>query len=182
MIIPLLFILSGGPGSGKSTILEALQKKGYQCVEESGRKVIKQQSSLGSDALPWANKELFRDLMLKEDIANYKAMQHSKEVLFFDRGIPDSLGYSRLEGMANENHVLHAAKKYRYNPKVFITPPWQEIYQQDAERKQSYAEAVATYHAICKVYRELGYQVIEVPKGPLEQRVEFIMAKTFSRK
>lgn len=49
------FILTGGPGSGKSTIIDKIMKRGFWCSKESGRGVIQDQVNIGGDALPWAN-------------------------------------------------------------------------------------------------------------------------------
>ncbi|MDW7640613.1 AAA family ATPase, partial [Klebsiella pneumoniae] len=70
-------------------------------------------------------------------------------------------------------HLKNAIAKFRYNRTVFIAPPWREIYVQDAERKQSYDVAVATYHAMVKTYRLYDYQLIELPCVSVEERVDF---------
>ena len=58
------FILTGGPGSGKSTIIDTIIKRGFWCSKEAGRGVIQDQVNIGGDALPWANKNAFAELML----------------------------------------------------------------------------------------------------------------------
>jgi predicted ATPase len=59
--------------------------------------------------------------------------------------------------------------------RIFILPPWKEIYVTDEERKQSWEEALNTYDAMRKVYDRYGYDVLEVPKEDVEKRVEFIL-------
>jgi predicted ATPase len=63
----------------------------------------------------------------------------------------------------------------RHNKSVFIMPPWQEIYQNDLERKQDFQEAIDTYHCVAKAYTDTGYSLIEVPKAPTEERITFIL-------
>jgi predicted ATPase len=84
-----------------------------------------------------------------------------------DRGVPDTLGYSRLIG--------------RYAPMVFVAPPWQEIYETDGERKQDFAEAERTYQTVVEVYGECGYETLEVPRTTPLARAQFILAATATR-
>jgi predicted ATPase len=47
-----LYIISGGPGSGKSTLQKALAQQGFPCMPEAGRAIIQHQLSIGGTALP----------------------------------------------------------------------------------------------------------------------------------
>lgn len=58
------FILTGGPGSGKSTIIDTMIKRGFWFFKEAGRGVIQDQVNIGGNALPWANQAAFAELML----------------------------------------------------------------------------------------------------------------------
>ena len=71
--------------------------------------------------------------------------------------------------------LQHAVQDFRYNPQVFILPPWPEIYETDSERKQTYQEAVETYDVMFSTYQQLGYIPIIVPKGTPEERVNFVI-------
>lgn len=170
-----LYIISGGPGSGKSTLLKALAQHGFPCMPEAGRAIIQHQLSIGGTALPWADRSLFAELMLSWDIRSYyDALELNKPVLF-DRGIPDVMGYLRLSNLPVPPHIEKAAHTYRYHQRVFIAPPWQEIFTQDAERKQSFNEAQATYNALSAVYIELGYELLPLPFASVEERVQFVL-------
>ncbi len=176
--IPMFFILTGGPGGGKTSILDELKRQGYHCVEESGRQVIKEQQLEAGCALPWSDKIAFRDLMIERDKKQYLEASEQKGPVFFDRGVPDSIGYSHLEGLSIPEELVDSVKeKFRYQNLVFITPPWKEIYANDSERKQDFDEAVRTYNAVAKVYRDLGYNLVEVPKVSVKERVAFILKK-----
>lgn len=86
-------------------------------------------------------------------------------VVFFDRGIPDIAGYLRLMSLAVPSHVSEAARQFRYDRRVFIAPPWEDIFWQDAERRQTFAEAVATHEAMVQVYTESGYGLLPLPRS-----------------
>lgn len=178
------FVITGGPGSGKTTLLDALEKAGYKRSVEAGRAVIQQQLSTAGNALPWADRIQFAELMLAHEIRSYEqALQtQTHGSVFFDRGVPDVLGYVRLIGETTPEHMKKAAAKFRYNPRVFIAPPWPEIFRPDEERKQDFGEAVRTYHAMVATYSELGYELVEIPRGTVSERLEFLLEKSGVRR
>jgi len=167
-------ILTGGPGGGKTSLIEELRKRGYPCVEEVGRAIIQSEVEAGGDALPWANKERFKQKMFDAQLKAYEEREDGK-VVFFDRGLLDTLAYAKLEGLTITDEMVQIAKEVRFHHKVFITPPWEEIYSQDEERKQDFAEAVRTYEHMAEIYREYGYTVVDLPKKSVEERVKFIL-------
>lgn len=170
-----LYIISGGPGSGKSTLLKALAQHGFSCMPEAGRAIIQHQLSIGGTALPWADRNLFAELMLSWDLRSYyDALELNRPVLF-DRGIPDIMGYLQLSNLPVPSHIEKAAHSFRYHPRVFIAPPWQEIFTRDEERKQSFEEAQATYNSLATVYTELGYELCLLPFASVEERVSFVL-------
>ncbi len=169
------FVLTGGPGSGKSAIIEALHRAGYACSVEAGRGVIQDQVSIGGPALPWHDPVLFAELMLSWDLRSYGIATRAAGPVFFDRGVVDALGYLRLLGRPVPRHVTAAVETFRYNRRVFIAPPWEEIYRRDGERKQDFAEAVRTCQAMVAAYSESNYELIEIPLGPVDQRAQFVL-------
>jgi predicted ATPase len=170
------YIFTGGPGSGKTSVVEALRACGFACVSEVGRQIIKEQIAIGGDALHTADAVKYRDLMLSRSIYTYNRVVERSAPVFFDRGIPELVGYGDLIGAETPAYIHKAADLFRYNKRVFIMPPWQEIYCQDDERKQDYAEAVATYRFAAEIYPKLGYELLEVPKTSVAGRVDFVLA------
>lgn len=171
-----LIVFTGGPGSGKTSVIDALKSHGYRCAPEVGRKVIQHQVEQQGNALPWLDKAAFRDEMVREELANYQAFQSSEQRVFFDRSIVDSYGYSLLESLPTCESLLNQCNKLEYNNKVFIFPPWDSIFINDEERKQDFEEAIATYEKMVSAYNKFGYLLVEVPKLSVEERVDFILA------
>ncbi|MFG2014975.1 AAA family ATPase [Actinomadura geliboluensis] len=167
-------VVTGGPGSGKSTLIDRLELAGFARSQEAGRGVIQDQVAIGGRALPWQDVELFAEMMLCWEMRSYRSMEAQAGPVFFDRGIPDIVGYLRLEGRPVPPHVHTAARTFRYRRRVFIAPPWPEIYEQDTERKQSLAEAERTYESMVTTYAEYGYELVELPRVPVEERVRFV--------
>jgi predicted ATPase len=169
------FVVTGGPGSGKTTLIEALETAGFARTAEAGRAVIQEQLASGGDALPWKNPLAFAEKMLELDIRSYEMATAQTGPVIFDRGIPDVIGYLRLSGLPVPAPMMKAAQTFRYHSRVFIAPPWREIYAQDAERKQDFDEARRTYGAMVRTYTEFGYQLVELPRVSVEERVRFVV-------
>lgn len=174
-----LHVVTGGPGAGKTTLLDRLAQGGVVFAPEAGRGVIQAQTAIDGPALPWRDKALFAELMLGWELRSYRealARPNGGPVLF-DRGAPDIVGYLRLEGLPIPDHVMRAAESCRYNRRVFIAPPWPEIYRQDAERRQDPETAERTYAAMAATYRELDYELTELPRAAVEARAAFVAAR-----
>ncbi len=169
-------VFTGGPGSGKTTVINELKVRNFFCSEEAGRKVIQTQVEQKGDALPWANKEAFRDLMFKFEIASYQQHQGKNGLVFFDRSIIDILGYSNLEQIKLSDELMSAISNFKYNSRVFIFPPWEGIFTKDSERKQDFSIGIETYKEMVLAYEFANYELIEVPFGSVNERVDFILS------
>jgi predicted ATPase len=170
-----LFVITGGPGSGKSTLIEALARTGYACSPEAGRAIIVEQLAIGGRALPWRDPAAFAELMLSWDMRSYHTACAQAGPVFFDRGIPDVAGYLRLSGLPVPRHVTKAAELFRYSRRVFIAPPWRDIFRTDDERKQDFDESVRTWEAMVATYREHGYDLVELPRVAVVERMHFVL-------
>jgi predicted ATPase len=172
-----LFVITGGPGSGKTTVVNELAGRGFACVPEVARQIIQEQIRSNGDALPWANTARYADLMMERSISSYLDNSACREPTFVDRGIPDTLCYAGIIALHADAiaRMRQICETYRYNRLVFIAPPWEEIYQTDTERKQTFAEAVDVYDRMAATYRDCGYQLIELPKVTPRERAEFIL-------
>lgn len=94
--------------------------------------------------------------------------------VFFDRGLIDAaVGLQHLTG---EPLIEKLGRSHRYHRRVFLAPPWPEIYVQDAERRHGLAAAISEYSRLLEVYPSLGYEVSILPKTGVEQRVDFVLS------
>jgi len=175
MDISNLFVITGGPGSGKSTLISALRMSGFAVAEETGRHVIRDEMASGGRALPWDDRQLFAERMLALDIERYEKLSQSSAPVFFDRGIVDVAGYLRLSALPISEKVARSIELYRYNRLAFLAPYWPEIYAQDEERKQSPDEAARTCDAMRAIYPEYGYELLELPRTHVRERVRFVL-------
>lgn len=173
---PKRFVITGGPGFGKTSIVSELEERGFICFHEISRSIIKEQLDKGGDIVPWKNLEAFSRIVLEKRIAQYEDAQRYR-VSFFDRGIPDAIAY-----LIKENHELPSSyvkllEEKSYSEIAFLTPPWPEIFRNDNERIENFEQACEAHFHIEKTYKELGYKVIEIPKLSVKERVEFIIAQ-----
>ncbi|HEX4179963.1 MAG TPA: AAA family ATPase [Caulobacteraceae bacterium] len=174
---PNFFILSGGPGAGKTTTLEALRRRGFQGVDEAARQVLREQAASGGNATHDGDRACYRDLCLERAAQAFEAVAERAAPVFFDRGIPEMLGYGDPPGAPPPARMTDAVARYRYARTVFVFPAWEAIYRHDEERKHTFAHAVEVRATIAETYGRCGYEAVEVPRLPVEERVRFILER-----
>ena len=170
-----LIVITGGPGSGKTSLIEALAAHGHAVRPEAGRAIIREQQANGGRGLPWVDPALFAELMLAADLRSHAEARAGGERVFFDRGLPDIAGYLALCGLPVPGPVERAARELRYRRTVFIAPPWRGIFSQDAERKQDFAESERTCAVMAETYPRYGYALVELPRVSVAERVSFVL-------
>lgn len=172
-----LYIITGGPGVGKTLLLNELSRQGCKTVPEDARQIIREQMKINGEGLPWKNKALYSHLMLHASVETYKRVinEPSSKIVFFDRGILDTICYMQMENIPISDGLRIAVSLRPYQTKVFILPPWEEIYKTDNERKQTWEEAVFTFEKMKETYLKFGYNIIEVPKCSVEERAKFVL-------
>ena len=106
--------------------------------------MIREQMAGGGTALPWLDPVAYWRAVSRRDLAIHDALAHETGTVFFDRGLVDCLAWALVAGFEPDPDLVAALKARRSNPHVFVAPPWAEIYETDAERRQDFAEAVRT--------------------------------------
>jgi predicted ATPase len=169
-----LLVITGPPGSGKTPVLHELVASGFAGVAEPAREVIAEQRAIGGDGVYDKNRRLFLNLMLSRAVADFRRMSGAPGPVFFDRGIPDLIGYAELVGL-DASDAATAAAVHRYNDLVFMLPSWPEIYVTDTERRMTFEAAEAFGECVRSIYVQLGYSVVDVPRDTIVARVRFIL-------
>jgi predicted ATPase len=172
MTIAQRYIISGGPGTGKTRLLEALSATGESCCEEVSRQLIREQTASGGSLLPWNDLEAFAWECVRRMQAQAVRCPKDRRV-FLDRGVPDVAGYLRHGGYAVPPELRALAAIY--TPIMFFAPAWEAIYVNDAERPQTYQESVALGAHIRQAYEDYGFRVLELPRQAVETRVRYIL-------
>lgn len=168
-------VITGGPSTGKTTIVNELKRQGYLCMEEISRQVTRQAQEDGIEQLFLEDPLLFSKLLLKGRVQQYKdADKRAEELIFFDRGIPDVHAYMNYLGVDYPEKYLKKSKKYNYD-RILLMPPWEKIFITDTERYESFEQSLAIYNHLKHAYEDLGYDVLEIPIGSVEERIKFIL-------
>jgi len=169
----LRFVITGGPGAGKTTILNALAERGYRYAAESARAIIRER--LASGLSPRPPLEQFGHEILQRDIARYRETRVTDHPVFFDRGIVDALGILHQQHAISLEEAEAYVRSFPYNKVVLLMPAWEAIYRTDSERDQTFAEAIQVFEELRTWYARWGYETIEVPRTAIDQRVNFIL-------
>lgn len=172
-----IVVIIGGPGTGKSTIIDVLTAKGYCCYPEISRQVTSEAKKQGIEQLFLENPLLFSELLLEGRKKQYDdAGKESSEIVFIDRGIPDVLAYMHYIGDSYPAHFDLVCRQNLYT-KIFILPPWEEIYISDTERYENFEQAKLIHKHLTETYQNYGYELIEVPRDSLDNRILFILGQ-----
>jgi predicted ATPase len=170
-----IVVIIGGPGTGKTTIIDSLLAKGYCCYPEISREVTLEAKKQGIEQLFLENPLLFSELLLEGRKTQFNnAQKEPHEIVFLDRGIPDVLAYMNYIGDSYPSFFDQACREHIYT-KIFLLPPWEEIYESDNERYENFEQAKLIYNHLTETYQKYGYHLIEVPKGTVEERISFIL-------
>jgi predicted ATPase len=167
-------VISGCSGGGKSTLLEELAGRGHAVAEEPGRRIVRRVSAGEAGPLPWTDIEGFLRGCVELALADRASAADRPGWVFFDRGLVDAV--AGLEGLTGRPDPDRLCETHRYHRRVFVAPPWPEIYVQDAERRHGFEEAVVEYARLIRAYPALGYQVVLLPKVGVAARADFVLA------
>lgn len=169
-LIPLGYVLTGGPSCGKTTTLHELQKLGFATVGEAARTIIDEALLNGIPVEVLREDQLkFQQIVTQRCLLMENAAPRDK-IVFFDRSLVDNIAYSRLFGVDPKFIEMIAHDRYR---KIFFLE--QLAYEKDYARVEDIETVKKLNELIPQVYKEFGYEVITVPIGAIEQRVKFIL-------
>lgn len=172
---PKKIVITGGPGTGKSSVINHLKKRGFLCYDEISRQITLQARKDGIEQLFLTNSLLFSEKLLEGRLKQYQdTANETSSTVFLDRGIPDILAYMDYIGDKYPEYFDNASQNNRYDY-VFILAPWQEIFTSDNERYENFEQAIEIHHHLLKTYMRFGYQLIDVPFETIEKRTDFIL-------
>lgn len=153
--------------------MEAFSQLGYPTIPEPGRRIVAEEMRDNGDALPWVNLNAFARRAMHVAQSDLARADNMGGLVFFDRGLVDAAVAYEFAGGAPYRSLL--AGRRHYAQRVFLAPPWPEIFVTDAERRNSLEEANAEYHRLVHAFSELGYETRELPKVTLSERVNFVL-------
>ena len=173
-----IFVVSGGPGTGKTCTLNELQKD-FRIIPESARAVAESDPRFIGKSIKEINQKDFQEAIFNYERKQFKSVK-DEEIVFSDRGLGDTLAYREIHKLGIPKRMLDFAMKFRYSA-IFMLDPLKN-YEQDSLRMETKEEADAIHAKITKMYEELGYRIIMVPVLSVKERAKFIRAKINSKK
>ena len=166
------FVITGGPCSGKTTTLQRLEKEGYRVIYEAARDIIDEEMKKGRTLQEMRKDEFaFQKKVLKRKIETEQRLPRS-ELIFLDRGIPDSTAYYELCGVTHDPELILAVKNCSY-AKIFLMDLLE--YEKDYARTESIEEVKRIQELLEKSYQQ--FHLIKVPPMSVVDRVEFILER-----
>lgn len=165
------YVLTGASSSGKTTLAKSLAEKGFKVCLEVAREVIDQGIAQGLSVPEIrADERAFQSKVHQLKIERERLLSPNQTV-FFDRGIPDTIPYFQLINAPIEE--LEPTSKNCSYRKVFLLD--RLPYELDYARIENEEEQGILHKNLERVYKELGFPVVQVPVLPLAQRVDFIL-------
>ena len=158
-------IISGPPGSGKTTIINKLQNRGYHCMPEI--------TPPNLDLKIKKNKSLLSEFLFSERIKQY--INNNQAMCFYDRSLIDVVAYMNFWNLKYPNTWDNDIKELRYSQNIFYTSLWPDIYEKTNHRKETIQEAKKIDFFLKKAFLKYQYNIIEVPKLDVLKRVDFII-------
>jgi predicted ATPase len=166
-------VISGCSGGGKSTLLAELSRRGYAVVSEPGRRIVREELECGGSALPWVDGAAFVRRAIEMALADRARAGALEGWVFFDRGLIDAA--AALQHVTGEQVLDPLRRSHRYHRRVFLAPPWPEIYEPDPERRHGLDAARAEYARLLEAYPSLGYDVVLLPRVKVSERADFVL-------
>jgi predicted ATPase len=164
-------VISGCSSGGKSTLIAELGKRGHVVVDEPGRRIVKEELARGGSALPWVDGVAFAHRAIAIALADRAAAGSLDGWVFFERGLIDAA--AALEHMTGKPMVTAFGQANLYHRRVFVAPPWPEIYETYPERRHGLDMALAEYSRLLETYPSPGYEVLILPKAGVSKRRGF---------
>jgi predicted ATPase len=170
-------VISGGPGSGKTTLIDSLNKLGYSTFDEYSRTLIEKAKNEGKNRYFLSDPYLFSEALFTGRKKQYKdlyKLDTESPYVFFDRGIHDIYAYLKAIGKDTKSWEKRVTE-FQYDL-VFLLSPWKDIYTEDEQRKESFEEAIHYFSFIEEVYKQ-SHKIIYVPQDTVASRISFIKDK-----
>jgi predicted ATPase len=163
------YVITGGPCTGKTEVINALRKDGFIIVPEAAR-LVKWSNKRFGGPLPEDNFDAFEDdvLQMQEKIN----ARRPGVVRFHDRAYCDDIAYYDFNRRAPSPFLLSIAKHYHFDKIFFLSQLG--FYKQDKYRPETEAEAALLHKMTRTAYLSQGYEIIDIPLVPVWERIRII--------
>jgi predicted ATPase len=163
------YVLTGTPSSGKTALLRQLEVDGYPVVEEAATDVIALWRALGR-VEPWRD-AAFIDAVVELQCRRWRGKPAG--VVFVDRSPVCTLALSRYLDLPPTRRLVEAVAELESERTVFLVRNLGFV-ERTAARRITLEESLLFERIHEQTYREQGYDLVDVPAGPLPERVALV--------
>ncbi len=171
--MPRRYVLTGAPGSRKTSVAAGLRRHGHAVVDEAVTDLITAAQAAGVDE-PWLGVHFLDDVIAEQRRRQLMPVAAGVPVQIFDRFPLCTLALAYYLHLpvtpAVAAEVTRVVRDRVYEPAVFLVRPLGFIAPTSA-RRISYPDALDFQAVHEAVYREHGYRLVDVDPGPVDQRV-----------
>jgi len=159
------YVITGGPSSGKTTLIEEFRSRGHKVLEEIARIVISKRQGYEATNEEW---DIRQRMILERQLKQEKTL--GDELTFLDRGIIDNYAYFMLRN--NKIPEDTSFPKCDYS-QIFVLDRLPLVY--DGLRTETEEEAERVHRMLINAYKKFGYAPVHVPVMSVDRRVDFIL-------
>lgn len=171
------YILTGTPGSGKTSMLHKLKNLGYSVVEEAATDVIASEHLRGNPE-PHLQPDFIDKIIHLQKQRQIEASAYPDVLQLYDRSPICTLALSRYLGYPPSPYLLEEMERIEresiYQRQVFFIDNLGFI-QPTAARKITFAESLTFEKIHQEVYTSLGYDLIKIAPASLAERVQNVV-------
>lgn len=166
------YVITGGPSTGKTTVIDLLQKQGYTTTIEHARHYIDTMRNEGHSVEEIRNNKRKFQLGVLDMQIQQEASIKTKDIVFLDRAIPDALAYYQFLELDYDEKLIKAIEETSYK-KIFILD--RLPLTKDYARTENEDDQKKIHQLIIDVYKNLGFPIVFVPVLPPLERVKYIL-------
>lgn len=166
------YVITGGPSTGKTTVINMLRERGYKTTIEHARHYIDTMRSEGKTVNEIRqNKRKFQLGVLSMQIEQEASIK-PEDTIYLDRAIPDAMAYYQFLNLDYDIELTEAVNNVFYK-KIFILDRLPFI--KDYARTEGEDDQKKIHKLIIEVYKSLGFPIVFVPVVSPEERIKFIL-------
>lgn len=174
-------IISGGPHTGKTTLLNKLKERhpyihyvsesATNVIEKEKRKELEDSNYVGK--FPWNNYPEFGKLVIQESLILESEIPQETKIVILDRSLIDTLAYARLE---NCDFLIPSVKSLiesaNYDTVLFCD--FVGEYSATDIRHEDEEKARKTHNYLLRAYDESDLKLVHIPSVSVEDRVGLV--------
>ena len=168
------YVLTGGPSTGKTTLLQQLQALHYSTIPEAARQIIDEFLARGISIESLRADELKFQAMVAKRKASLEASVDPQSITFFERGMHDTLAYVRYYNFAIDSQLATLLNQAHYS-RVFLLEPL-DVYHDDYARVEDANFTRQLHQLLYDAYSEFNMKPITIPNLPVKDRLNLIIS------